>query len=376
MTPRKIALKMLLYNRLRLLVAVVGVVFAFFLTAAQSGILIGWCNTVSAIIRNANVDLWIMAPQTQAFEYGSVVSRGNVFLARSVTGVEWADGVLLVWNYWHRSDGKRITTEILALNDDCIGGPWKMKEGTVQAVLAPRGIIVDEYFLDTMGIANIGDEGEVWDKKAVVTGICTGIRTFTTSPIIFTALHTLTGWDPLVSDNSVTYVLVKLSPGASASKVREDMQKTIPYLDVLTTREFALRTIQYWMLSTGAGLTVVAIAILGLLVGSVIISQTLYATTLDHLADYATLLALGFEKWRLARVVIIQSLLTGTMGIALGSVFFFVMARLSTTGPLPMETTPAVFVGIVVVTLGCCVLASFISVRSIFGIDPVTVFKG
>ena len=57
----------------------------------------------------------------------------------------------------------------------------------------------------------------------------------------------------------------------------------------MTSSEFVLHTMKYWMLpDTGLGLTVVTTAALGLVVSTVIISQTLYAITNDHLGNYAT----------------------------------------------------------------------------------------
>ena len=52
------------------------------------------------------------------------------------------------------------------------------------------------------------------------------------------------------------------------------------------------------MLETGIGITVVLPAALGLGVGAVIMSQTLFAITNDHLANYAALAALGRRRLR------------------------------------------------------------------------------
>ena len=67
-------------------------------------------------------------------------------------------------------------------------------------------------------------------------------------------------------------------------------------VDLLTGREFAVRTMTYWMLETGAGLTVVLTAVLGLVVSAVVTSQTLYTVTQEHLVNYATLSAVGFGR--------------------------------------------------------------------------------
>ena len=129
------------------------------------------------------------------------------------------------------------------------------------------------------------------------------------------------------------------------------------------------------MLETGVGITVVVTAVLGLLVGAFIMSQTLFAITQDHIANYATLVALGFSRPRLTAIVLAQSLVLGGGGIVLGSPLFFLASRASATTPIPLETTPAVFAGLVAVSLVSCMLASFASVRSIFRIDPISVFR-
>ncbi len=107
-----------------------------------------------------------------------------------------------------------------------------------------------------------------------------------------------------------------------------------------------------------------------------VISQNLFALTQEHLPQYATLLAVGFSRAQLAGVVLVQSLLLGTVGIALGSLLFFPAARLGAVTPIPLETTGPIFACLVLVSLASCLLASFVSVRSVFRIDPVTVFRG
>ena len=45
----------------------------------------------------------------------------------------------------------------------------------------------------------------------------------------------------------------------------------------------------YWLFTTGAGLAVLLAALLGLVVGVVVVAQTIYATTMDHIREYGTL---------------------------------------------------------------------------------------
>jgi putative ABC transport system permease protein len=135
------------------------------------------------------------------------------------------------------------------------------------------------------------------------------------------------------------------------------------------------KSIGYWMLETGLGITVITTAVLGLVVGTVIVSQTLYAITNDHLPNYATLLAIGFGRRQLVLVVLIQAIVLGMIGIVIGSAVFGYVSEMSQTTPIPIETTPAIFAGVMAALLASCVGASVLSLRSIFRLDPVSVFR-
>jgi putative ABC transport system permease protein len=157
--------------------------------------------------------------------------------------------------------------------------------------------------------------------------------------------------------------------------VRDAIAREIPDAEVLTATEFAIRSVSYWLLETGAGISVVVTAALGLMVGAFVTSQNLFAITQEHITNYATLSALGFGRRQLTEIVLAQSLFLGAGGIVLGSLLFLVGRHFSQTTPIPLETTPLVFGGLAALSALSCVLASLASIRSIFRIDPVSVFR-
>jgi putative ABC transport system permease protein len=366
---------MLRHNPTRFCVTIASIAVTFFLAAAQFGLLVGWINTNTAIIRHAGADLWVMAKQTPAFDYGTAIPQQRLYQARSVPRVQWAEGLFMAWNIWQRGDGRRVNVELIGLDDSNAGGPWQMREGHVGAVRLPKTVLVDELYRDVLGVHRLGENFEMIGERAIIGGITRGIRTFTASPFVFTSIKQAIRYDKRYRDDEITYVLARCASGADLRAVQAEMQRRIPQVEVLTTREFCVRSVKYWMLQTGIGITVVITALLGLGVGTAIISQTLFAITQDHLPNYATLLALGFRRTSLVAIVLVQSLALGLGGVALGSALFFPACAFSARTPIPLETTPAVFGTLVVVSLCACVMASFISVRSIFRIDPVSVFR-
>lgn len=371
-----VAIRMLSHNKLRFVMTVVGIAIAFFLAAAQIGLLVGWINTNSAIIRHAGVDIWVMAEQTRAFDYGTAIPRHRVQQVSSIPGVAWAEGMLMGWATWQHPDGKRINVEIVGLDTRHAGAPWKMLAGDIENIEQPETVIIDELSYDVLGLRNLGDEAEIEGKRVILGGISSEVRTFTAAPFVFTSIENALRYSPYYKDEEISYVLAKIEPGASLTEVRDRIASEVSNVEVLTTSEFAERSVKYWMLETGVGITVIITAILGLLVGVVIMSQTLFAITQDHIGNYATLLALGFHQKTLRQIVLTQSLSLGGLGIVVGSVLFVLACNASARSPIPLETTPMVSLGLIAFSLLCCLGASWFSIRAIFKLDPVMVFHG
>jgi putative ABC transport system permease protein len=371
-----IALRMLTEKRSRFLLTVLGLGSLFFLSAAQAGMLVGWCNTNSAIIRHAGVDLWVMAEQTPALDHGSPIPRNRVTQTRNTPGVAWAEGMVLAWNVWERRDGRRVGVELVGLDTSSVGGPWAMRDGRVQDVHLPDGAVVDELYLPLLGIEGVGDEAELFGRRVVVRGICREVRTFTAAPFVFTSIKSAVRYDRRYRFDEVTYVLARCSPGCEPARVADAIRMQVPHVEVLTTDQFAARTVRYWMLETGIGITVVLTAVLGGVVGAVVTSQTLFTVTQEHLGHYATLLALGFGRAQMVGCVLRQSLLLGAPGMTLGGLAFLAASRLSARTPVPLEATPPVFAALTLLSLMCSVASSYLSLRAVLRVDPASVFRG
>jgi putative ABC transport system permease protein len=371
-----IALKMLMHHRTRVGVTITGIGVAFFLSAAQIGLLVGWCKTTSALVRYAGVDIWVMAPRTPALDYGTPIPRIRLHQTRNVAGAAWAEAMYLGWNFWQRPDGRRVNVELVGLDDSLSGGPWTMSQGDLQEIHRPHSVVVDDLYLDVLGVNGIGDEAELLGKRAVVRAISREVRTFTTSPFVFTSLKSALRYDERYREDEITYVLVRCAPGHDPQLVRDAIEREVPHVEALTSDEFARRTAKYWMLETGAGFGVVITAALGLVVAAVIISQTLFAITHDHLPNYATLFALGFSSRRLVCTVLAQSVMLGVAGIVVGSAIYFFAAYFGATSPIPLATDGLMFMLHIVICVASSVMASCVAIRSLFKIDPVLVFRG
>src|SRR5262249_23118684 len=183
------------------------------------------------------------------------------------------------------------------------------------------------------------------------------IRAFTTTPYVFTTFKNAQAFARLQEDQTL-FILVKGKPGTDLVALQKDLELRVRDVDVLTTKKFCSMTRFYWMFTTGAGVAVLIAALLGLVVGVVVVAQTIYATTMDHIREYGTLKAMGAPNSYIYRVIITQAGIAAVVGYVLAMfVSFFVVGAGQTGGaaiylPLPMA------IGIFFLTLLMCTTAA------------------
>ena len=156
--------------------------------------------------------------------------------------------------------------------------------------------------------------------------------------------------------------------------VQGDIAARLKTAEVLTPAEFRDRNLQQWLFNTGAGVALIGGALLGLIVGTVIVSQTLYSSTKDHLREYATLRALGSPAKYLYKVVITQAALCAIIGYVLGMFFAMMLVRASQDTAMQIVVSPFLAVGLFVLTVGMAAIAAAAAIVKIMDIDPASVF--
>ena len=147
-------------------------------------------------------------------------------------------------------------------------------------------------------------------------------------------------------------------------------------VDVFSTEEFSRRTRNYWLFQTGAGTSVLIAAMLGFIVGIVVVAQTIYSATIDHLREYGTLKAIGASNSYLYRVILHQAAISAIIGYAVGVTIVLALAYLSRNSAVTLILPGPVVAGMFGVTLLMCVSASVVSINKVTKLDPALVFKG
>ena len=207
-----------------------------------------------------------------------------------------------------------------------------------------------------------------------IAAVTHAIRSFTTMPYVFTSLKQARMLLDAGS-NQASYTLVRVAPDADLEKVRADLIARLQDREVLTQAEFRNRSVDYWLFQTGAGAALIAGAALGMIVGVVIVAQTLYSSTKDHLNEFATLRALGASAGYIHKVILIQAMLSAVLGYGVGMVLSYAR-HLGVEGH---DATHCHDAGprllLFALTIGMCALAAVSAIFKVTRIDPAGVFS-
>jgi len=373
----KIAYRNLFHDRMSLIVTLVGIVFSVVLVAIEVGLYKGSENKIATVLDKAPADLWIVPFGTKSFDDPSLLIGHEKYAALSTPGVQKAEDMIVNFSSWRKPEGGKKSFVLVGL-DWANGGvrPWSLDEGAVEDLETPNAVAVDRSYFKDLGIEGRGDYAEINNQRVQVKAITKGIRSFTTLPYIFTPIKTARKFVGATAEQA-TYVLVTLEHGANVETVRKSLQDRLQGVEVLTHDEFHRRSINYWMFSTGAGLALITGMVLGAIVGVVIVAQTLYASTKDHLNEFATLRALGASASYIHAVILIQALLSAVLGYAAGMLLaMLAIYRLSVRVPtLTIVMTPKIAMYLFALTVGMCVFAAITAIRKVTRIDPAGVFN-
>ncbi len=374
----KLAFRNLFHDTISLVVTLTGIVFSVVLLAIQCGLYLGSERTIAIVLDQVDADLWVMPIGVKSFDDPAVLAGRERYAVLSVPGVEKAHDLVVGFSSWRKPRGGATT--ILVVGSDWKQGgfrPWNIKRGSLDELEAPNTVIVDDAYLSDLGIDNsdgMGEAAEINGNRVTVGAVSQGIRSFTTMPFIFTTLSRSQSYLDIAPEQA-SYTLVKVTPGQSIDQVRKDILARLPDTEVLGHDEFRKRSLDYWMFQTPAGGGLIAGATLALIVGIVIVAQTLYASTKDHLNEFATLRALGASAGYIHQVILMQAMISAVVGYLIGMLISLGVVWVTDGTSLTIAMTPWLVAALFVVTIGMCGIAAVSAILKVTRIDPAGVFS-
>jgi putative ABC transport system permease protein len=369
-----LASRNLFQDRLRFVATLVGIVFSVVLVMVQMGLYLGFGRMVTTMIDHAAADLWVVSKGASSFEDLTLLDIRTRDRLPGISDVAEVIPVVIGFADWRRQADGRVKP-VFVIGSGLNAGalvPWNLVEGNVDALRASNAVAVDKTYFGDLGVSGVGSTAEFRSQPATVGAITDGIRSFTTTPYVFADLGRARAYIGL-SPTKFNHFMIRLQPGANANSVQHDIQAAVPDADVLTPAQFRDRSRSFWLF--GAGAALFAGALLGVIVGTVIVAQTLYSSTKDHLYEFATLRAIGCSNRYIYRVIIWQALLNAVIGFALATAIGYVVVLVTAKSALPIVITPALIGGLCVLTIVMCVGSAVTAIIRVVRIDPVMVMS-
>jgi len=370
-------------DKLRLLVGVAGVTFAVILIFMQLGFQSAVYESATRYHRSFDYDLVLVSPKTPFIGFPEGFSRRRLYQALGVAKVESVSPVYIQQGFWKnpwtfgarnivvigvdparrnfaRSDIadqlRRVRREDVVLFD----GRSRPEFGPVAARFAEQG----------------GVRTEVNDRRIRVDGIFELGTSFGIDGSLITSDLNFRRLFPDRAPGRIDLGLIQLTEGADIRAVRADLEGALEDdVQVLTRKQFIEREVAYWSSTTPIGYVFGFGAIMGLVVGAVIVYQILFADVSQHLREYATLKAMGYSNRFLSNVVLQESAILSILGYAPGiAVTCGLYAVTADATRLPVEMTAPRALAVFALTCGMCGGAALMALRKVRAADPAEIF--
>ncbi len=370
-----IALETLIADRGKLFAALVGVVFSVVLVNVQGGLFLGLVGRAGLLVDHGEAAIWVGHKKMHNVDFPRDVPRRWIQRVRGTPGVRRAEPYLVGWADMTLPSGGWESVVVVGVEpSSLLGNVWNLTHGRADSILQTDGIIVDETELAKLEHPQIGDLREIGGRRARVVGMSQGIMGFLVAPYVFTTYDRAAAYlrkDPELC----SYFLVQLEPGVDPLAVCEAIRRRVPDVEAYPKEEYSRISVDFWMTRTGMGISFGAATLLGLLVGLVMVGQTLYAMVLDRLEEFGTLKALGANEGQIYSMLLVQAFTMTVVGsaIGLGLVAFIQDACSSPKAPIVIPAWLSL--GSCCLVLAICLIASLLPYMRVRKVDPLTVLQ-
>ncbi len=372
-----VALRILLYDKVRSLITLLGVVFAVGLIFNQLGIFLGLMETSSVIIDHTPGDIWVTSKNSKNFDFSQPFPEYIYNHTIADPGIQSADKLIVAWGIIRQKEGGTEQVEIVGFNPDSgDGGPWEMMAGDPRRLKNGNFAIVDESAMKRLGKIQVGEYRDVLSHRLQIVGISRGVKSFTTAPILFTSFVLAQRLVPYMGSDSTVFVVAKVKPGVPVEQVIARLRGRLKGVDVFTHADFSMKTRKYWAIETGVGFSFMLTIVISFLVGMLIVGQTIYNSTMEHIREFGTLKALGANNSDIYRIIFSQAMINAILGYIVSLLITVATVKFYELGGMVMVVRGWVNFLVLGLTLLMCLSAAFVSVRRIKNIDPAILFRG
>jgi putative ABC transport system permease protein len=358
--------RIILADRRRLMVSVVGVGAAIGLIFLLQALWTGFQGQISAYPDNVGADLFVAEPGTRnLLGDTSVLPIAAAQEVAAIEGVTGADPLLARFSILDFDGHKRVAF-LLGSRPDARGGPWQLADG--RSARSDNEVVLDRVLAKEHNLV-VGDDLKLLGRRLRIVGLSEGTRSWMAGLVFVThdAAEGLLG-----AAGTTSFVIVTSDqPAAAAERIRDRTG-----LDVVTTEDIAANDRALLAGIVAAPLTLmVAVAFAA---GTLLVALTVYSGVVERLAEYGIVKAMGATSGWLLRVVVGQTVTVALLGTVAGyGMFRAAGVAVEALRPQFSVVLPASAAAAVVASAAAmALLAGIVPVRRLARLDPASVYRG
>ena len=312
-----LAWRQAIHRPMRLAAAIAGVSFANVLVFFQLGLSGGLYDSQKRPLQHINGELVMVSGRYLYLGEQLNIPRARLTQALGVEGVKAVTPLYIGISEWLNRD-TRQQKQALLFGVTPENPALRIPELQADPLALQRS---DGVLFDTRSKRNAGPVAEVVRRegsyatelhgvRAVVTGLFTLGVTFAADINLITSNTNFKNYFPDQSSDDIQMGVIQLQPGADPKRVQATLRSFLdPSVKVLTIAELEAAEVAYWKRNSSFGLIFGVGVLVGLVVGAIIVYQILYSDVSDHLSEYATLKAIGYDDNFVVAIILQESLI-------------------------------------------------------------------
>lgn len=378
---RPLAWAQLSHQKIRLAVAIGGIAFANVLIFMQLGFRSLFTEGATVLPQSIAGDLFLVNPSTE-YLGANGFDRIRLYQAAAIDGVASSTPLYIGEGAWaysqeHKNFGARVyafnprqtvfnieelnqqIAKLNALNTVLFDRRSKPSFGPIIQLVTETGearAILNNQRVTAVGLFNMGNSFFLGEGNVVISE---------------------STYAEIFGDSILTRVevgILSLEPGANLEAVKAGIKARVPGVEVLTHKELIAKELQFQE-SNPTGPIFSFGALMGFIVGVVIVYQVLYADISDHLAEYATLKAMGYSDWALLGIIFQEATILAILGFVPGfSISCLMYGFLGGITRLELAMNPEIVITVLVLTVVMCTASAAIASGKLRSADPADVF--
>lgn len=372
-------------EKLILLVSMAGIAFADILMFMQLGFKDALYDSNTKIHSSLQGDLFLISTQSETLTYMESFSQRRLDQSLAAPGVKSVSPLYIGVIRWKNPENRQRST-ILALGVNPSNSPFDLPDiqQNIEKTKLPDVVLFDRASNPKFGTVQIVKEfeqghpvvTEVGGKRMEVGGLFTVGASFAADGNFITSDTNFLRLLRQQDSRNIEVGIITVKPNINPKQVQKYLLNYLPGdVRVLTKQEFIDFEKEYWSRSTPIGYLFSLGAIMGFVVGAVIVYQILYTNVSNHLSEYATLKAMGYTNFYLLQVVLQESLILAILGYFPGffiSSGLYILAKDATMLPIIMKLSRATF--LLLLTFLMCFTAGSFAILKLRNADPADIF--